>query len=146
MELIIPESLWQEIKVQLEKAYPEEGCGILLGRREKNLYKIEKIRPSENIWEKKEERRRRYALNPKDFLLAEKEGEGEGLEVLGIYHSHPDYPPLPSAFDLENLWEGYLYLIVEVRKGKAIEGRVFLGEGAQKITREIPLKIQKEEV
>jgi len=37
--------------------------------------------------------------------------------VLGFFHSHPDHPAVPSAFDLERAWPYYSYLIVSLARG-----------------------------
>jgi proteasome lid subunit RPN8/RPN11 len=39
--------------------------------------------------------------------------------VLGVYHSHPDHPPAPSAFDREHAWPWLSYVIVAVGQGRA---------------------------
>jgi proteasome lid subunit RPN8/RPN11 len=36
------------------------------------------------------------------------------MEVVGVYHSHPDHRARASATDAELAWEGYVYLIVSV--------------------------------
>jgi proteasome lid subunit RPN8/RPN11 len=45
----------------------------------------------------------------------------EELEILGFYHSHPDHPAAPSAFDIEHAWPWYSYLIVRVSAGRAAD-------------------------
>src|SRR2546430_7306105 len=45
----------------------------------------------------------------------------DGLEVIGVYHSHPDHPPAPSAFDREHAWPWLSYVIVGVGQGRAGE-------------------------
>jgi proteasome lid subunit RPN8/RPN11 len=42
-----------------------------------------------------------------------------GLDVLGFYHSHPDHPAIPSAFDRDHAWPWYTYVIVPVEGGEA---------------------------
>ncbi|MCA1563771.1 MAG: Mov34/MPN/PAD-1 family protein [Acidobacteria bacterium] len=44
-------------------------------------------------------------------------------DLLGFYHSHPDHPAAPSAFDLEHAWPNLRYLIVSVRAGRPEEAR-----------------------
>ncbi len=66
-------------------------------------------------------RRRRYAIAPSDLLKAQKEARDRHLSIVGIYHSHPDHPALPSAFDLECAWQQYSYIIVSVQQGKTID-------------------------
>ena len=41
-----------------------------------------------------------------------------GLEIVGYYHSHPDHPAVPSAFDTEHAWPWYSYLIVHINRGR----------------------------
>ena len=41
--------------------------------------------------------------------------------MLGCYHSHPDHPAAPSAFDTEQAWPWYSYIIVRVDRGRAAE-------------------------
>jgi proteasome lid subunit RPN8/RPN11 len=63
----------------------------------------------------------RYLIEPDDLRRVEAELRSEGLEVLGCYHSHPDHPAAPSAFDLEHAWPWYSYVIVRVDQGRAAE-------------------------
>lgn len=66
-------------------------------------------------------KRRRYAIAPIDLLKAQREARDRQLSVIGIYHSHPDYPAIPSQFDLECAWQQYSYIIVSVQQGKACD-------------------------
>lgn len=63
----------------------------------------------------------RYLIAPDDLRRVEADLRSEGLEVLGCYHSHPDHPAAPSAFDLEHAWPWYSYIIVRVDQGRAAE-------------------------
>lgn len=142
MKLNMPKKVWNEIVAHLERAYPEEGCGLIIGVL-KEEYLVRKVYPMENVWENVAERKFRYALSPKEWLKIEKEIERENLSILGIYHSHPNYPPYPSSFDLNTAWEGYVYLIIEIREGKFKEMAAFL-INAMKEVREIPIDIKEE--
>jgi proteasome lid subunit RPN8/RPN11 len=62
---------------------------------------------------------RRFLIGPADVTGLERRARASGLEVLGYYHSHPDGPPLPSAYDQEHAWPWYVHLIVSVRLGSA---------------------------
>jgi proteasome lid subunit RPN8/RPN11 len=116
--LNMTESLKAQIFSACEKCYPEEACGILVGRRDENAtYFLEKIVVSKNILS--ERKVDRYLLDPLDQGRAEIEASKAGLEVIGFYHSHPDVAAIPSKFDLEQAWPDYIYLICEVRQGKA---------------------------
>jgi proteasome lid subunit RPN8/RPN11 len=63
----------------------------------------------------------RYLISPDDLRRIEAELRPSGLEVLGCYHSHPDHPAVPSAFDIEQAWPWYSYLIVRVDGGRGAE-------------------------
>lgn len=101
-----------------ESAYPYECCGFLVGALEEGVKIISQVWPAENE-RGGEEQRRRYLIEPRTVLEAERRADREGVQILGIYHSHPDHPGEPSAFDLEHAWPFYSYIIVEVRSGQA---------------------------
>jgi proteasome lid subunit RPN8/RPN11 len=63
--------------------------------------------------------RNRYLIEPDAFRRASAELERAGLEVVGVYHSHPDHPARPSEFDREHAWPRLSYVIVQVTAGRA---------------------------
>jgi proteasome lid subunit RPN8/RPN11 len=69
------------------------------------------------------ERRRRFLIGPDDYRRAEARAAQLGLDIVGFYHSHPDHPAEPSAFDLAHAWPNLSYLIVSIRGGSARELR-----------------------
>ncbi|MGH9361904.1 MAG: Mov34/MPN/PAD-1 family protein [Thermoanaerobaculia bacterium] len=101
--------------------YPEECCGVLLGRPDGERLRVERVVPAAN--ERRESRGNRFVIGPETVLAAQRAGRGEGLEIVGYYHSHPDHPAHPSDFDRENAWPGVSYLIVAVTDGKPSEVR-----------------------
>lgn len=143
MPLLLPKHLMQKINAYLEETYPEEGCGFLLGYLENNAYILKGIYPVPNVWEKKEERKRRYSVAPEDFLKAEKEAQRQNLLLIGIYHSHPDYPPSLSEFDKANSWPDFIYLIVSLHRGKAQEAKAYLFNSHREF-RELAIQITEE--
>ena len=62
---------------------------------------------------------RRYTIDPRTFIDAQKYGRSRNLNVIGIYHSHPDHAAIPSEFDRVCAWSQYSYMIVSVNRGKA---------------------------
>ena len=74
------------------------------------------LRATDNTYE--DSRSNRYLISPKDLLEAEKLARQSGLEVIGVYHSHPDHPACPSEFDLERAFAWYSYVIVSVADGE----------------------------
>jgi proteasome lid subunit RPN8/RPN11 len=57
-------------------------------------------------------RRNRFLIGPMEMLRGERHARSLGLDIVGIYHSHPDVPAVPSQFDLEHAWPVYSYIIV----------------------------------
>jgi len=98
------------------RTYPEECCGVLLGTNGSEVPRVSMLLPIENVHE--EERRRRFLIDPRDYLAAEREARARGLVVLGIYHSHPDHPAQPSEHDRKHAWPNLHYVIVAVAQGE----------------------------
>ena len=115
-----------DVREHLGGMYPNEGCGFLIGSGlyEDNALVTNSVRiHNERVGETAA--RTRYLISPTDFLQAEATARESGLDVLGTYHSHPDVPPRPSAYDREHAWPGLRYLIVSVDKGVPGDQRVW---------------------
>lgn len=121
---------WRVIVQHLESAYPEEGCGLLLGTICGAVGEVGAVHPTPNAWENPAERRTRFSIAPEDFVRAVRCAEQNAWEVIGFFHSHPDYPPLLSDVDRALAWSAMAMLIVSVRAGCAAEARAWwLDEG-----------------
>jgi proteasome lid subunit RPN8/RPN11 len=85
----------------LARAAPEEGCALLLGERRdpRGVWRLARLWPCLNVWPRPAERPRRFAIDPREQLLAQRWSRERGLEVLGHAHSHPGSAPVPSAAD-----------------------------------------------
>lgn len=103
-----------------EATYPDECCGVMLGRQTDGKRVIEQLIEIENQWDE-EERRRRFLITPQQYMRAEKQAREAGLDLLGFYHSHPDSPARPSEFDREYAWPFYSYLIAGVDAGNTVD-------------------------
>jgi proteasome lid subunit RPN8/RPN11 len=107
------------IRREGEIAYPNECCGILLGRiADDNSRVVEGLIPIENAREAGEQYHR-FRIEPEDLMKAELAARKRKLDVLGFYHSHPDHPAKPSDYDKEHALPYYSYIITAVDKGKA---------------------------
>ena len=102
------------IRLHGEESYPHECCGALLGAEAGHAISA---LPLDNVTDG--ERRRRFLISPDAYRRAEAEADRTGRRLLGFYHSHPDHPAEPSAFDLEHAWPNLNYVIVPVRNGRA---------------------------
>jgi proteasome lid subunit RPN8/RPN11 len=115
MTLRVSASLVEAIRRQGEQAYPAECCGLLAGHPGE-VKEVLQLVPVSN---RRTDDPRRYLIAPDDLRSAEADLRGSGLEVLGCYHSHPDHPAAPSAFDVAQAWPWYSYIIVQVDRGRA---------------------------
>jgi proteasome lid subunit RPN8/RPN11 len=107
---------------EAQAAYPNEMCGILIGRDNQGpdgqWRLVERIEQVPNTFAK-EEQHHRFLIDPRKLLEADKAAAAHGQTIIGFYHSHPDHPARPSSYDTERAWPVYTYLIVEVQNGKA---------------------------
>ena len=115
------ESVLESIRQHGADAYPEEGCGFLLGTvTDDGDNRVVAIRRAVN--RRSEWRTRRYQLTADDYREADEAAREQDLDVVGIYHSHPDHPARPSETDLEEAtFPGYTYVIVAVHDGTPTE-------------------------
>ena len=116
--LVIPADLIHLIHAHGELAYPEEGAGFLLGKPGQ----VMDILPLDNARES-EARRNRYLITPADYVHAEVSAEERGLDLIGVFHSHPDHPSRPSDFDREWAQPFFSYIITSVKAGMAAGSR-----------------------
>ena len=117
MSLRLSASLVDQIRREGERAYPAECCGVLAGHPGA-VKEVQKLVPVTN---RRTDDPHRYLIAPEDLRSIEAELRSSGLEVLGCYHSHPDHPAVPSAFDTEQAWPWYSYIIVRVDHARAAE-------------------------
>ncbi len=116
MSLEISHSLLTRIREHGESAYPHECCGLLFGKGKNSSKSVTSLKAVKNSREDSLENR--YLISPQDLLVADKEARQSGLDIVGIYHSHPDHPARPSEFDREHAFPWYSYVIVSVAGGK----------------------------
>ena len=132
--LCIDKNKFREVENEAKKSYPVECCGLLLGTNTSEK-KVVEVRPLRNT--NTERSHDRYEIDGREFIKADQEALRKGLQIIGIYHSHPDHPAIPSAFDTEHAWCGYSYLIAAVEKGEKIEVRSWVfNEGKKQFQEE----------
>jgi proteasome lid subunit RPN8/RPN11 len=122
MKINLPEHLIDKIHAHVEKTYPEEGAGLLLGREENGDRVVVDVLPLPNGREDSA-RHNRYVITPLHLFEGEKEAEERGLEVIGVFHSHPDHPNRPSEFDRKWAVPWFSYIITSVKRGQAAGSR-----------------------
>lgn len=123
--LIVPADLLRSIHAHGETAYPNEGAGLLLGQAADGSKTVVDILPLDNEWEAGEQYHR-YLISPQDMMRGEDEAARRGLDVIGVFHSHPDHVAEPSNMDRDWAWPWYSYVITSVQKAKAAGSRSWL--------------------
>ena len=118
-----------------ESGYPYEVCGVMIGsgdkithyRECKNLISEDTVETEFKNSNKldKERLRDRYELDPKSYLEADEWARSQGLEILGIYHSHPDHPSKPSETDRQIASPFWGYIIFSINRGKFNDARLW---------------------
>ena len=116
----ISRALLDKIHQHLESGYPNEACGVMLGKEGE----VTEVVAAGN--ERTDSARNRYLIDPLAYMKIERDADKRGLQVLGIYHSHPDVAARPSQFDLDHALPIFSYLIVSVCNGKAVETNSWL--------------------
>jgi proteasome lid subunit RPN8/RPN11 len=110
-ELKIPDNIFEQILVQAKTEAPIEACGILAGGdgRVEKLYKMTNIDQSSD----------HFMMEPEEQFKVVKDIRSKGLEMLAIYHSHPETPARPSAEDIRlALTPDVIYVIVSLANSK----------------------------
>ena len=97
-ELSIDPQALTVLEAVVTAAKPSEGCALLLGSCGSRWH-VQRIWPLLNVWPEPQERHRRFQLDPREQLLAQRWARQQGLQVLGCAHSHPSSPPVPSETD-----------------------------------------------
>lgn len=117
--LVLSKGMHERIAAHGAASYPYEGCGLLLGLAENGRNVVVDARPLANVWPVESEKPERFRIAEDDWRDVELEAMSEGLDVVGIFHSHPDHPPVASPRDLAwASWSGYSYLITQVVNGR----------------------------
>ena len=130
----------RQIEEEGAQAYPNECCGILIGRDLSDgtcvRRIVERLEPMQNVFDP-DQQRRRFAVDPLALMRAEKASAADGMVVIGFYHSHPDHPARPSEYDREHAWPFYSYIIVSIAQGRAVDMTSWvLDEASQTFSRQ----------
>jgi len=128
----------QAIRAAAEAAYPDECCGLLMGRNGPDAWMVEELIACANV---AIEPARRFEVDPKALIAAHRAAREAGRELIGPYHSHPDGRARPSDHDraraAEAGAEGEVWLIVPATAAGPGAPRAYLFEAGN--FREIPI-------
>lgn len=99
-----------------QKTFPNECCGAMLGRLNDDRKLVTMAVPIENAYQGAQGSR--YEIKPEDLLAAEREARSRGMDLVGIFHSHPDCDAYFSETDLKNSCPWYSFVILSVKNGR----------------------------
>ncbi len=120
MILRIDREAVSRMKSHAESAYPEECCGFLYGSSGQSR-RVILARAARNASE--QNRGRRFRIDPLEYREAEEYADRNRLDLLGIYHSHPDHAAEPSEHDRDVAMPWFSYMILSVRERGVVECR-----------------------
>lgn len=112
--LCLPVSARAQLEEMASVGYPLETCGLLVGRQGEGRAEVTRVLQARNLNE--ERAHDRFELDPRDFLTADEQARADGLEIVGVWHTHPDHPARPSEIDRAAAWDGWSYVIVSVTR------------------------------
>ena len=107
---------WADMVAHARTTYPNECCGAMLGSIDDGLKRVTVAIPLENAHQGPQASR--YELRPEDLLNADREARRQGLDLVGIYHSHPDCGAYFSETDLKNSCPWFSFVVLSIHKGE----------------------------
>jgi proteasome lid subunit RPN8/RPN11 len=131
--LQLAEPVRTELERSARRSYPREACGLLIGRFQGHVTSVEHVHAARNLASAPD----RFELDPVDHLAAEDRARDAGLEVVGVWHSHPNEPAVPSDLDRAQAFGGWSYAIVSVVAGALVELRAWRLEAARFVEVEV---------
>ena len=120
---------YEALRAHGEETYPNECCGVLLGKSNATLgNQVRQIVRAGNT--RTDSAHNRYNIAPIELVKIQRQARELGLDIIGFYHSHPDHPAQWSQTDIaEAHWLGCSYIITSVEKGNAVLTNSFLLTG-----------------
>jgi proteasome lid subunit RPN8/RPN11 len=125
----IDKEAWEAMVAHAEAKYPNECCGAMIGHVEDGQKLVCGAAPMENAYAGVQGSR--YELRPEDLLAADRSARAVGLDLIGIFHSHPDCDAYFSKTDLENSCPWYSFVVLSVKGGKFDHAASFLPNADQ---------------
>ena len=125
---IQPEA-WQLMVSHAQATYPNECCGAMLGTVDGDVKTVKVGVAIENAFTGVQHER--YELRPEDLLKADREARSRGMDLIGIFHSHPDCDAYFSKTDLKNSCPWYSFVVLSIYKGQFHHANSFLPNAEQ---------------
>ena len=107
---------WAQMVAHARETYPNECCGAMLGSTDGEQKAVRAAIRLRNVFEGAQATR--YELRPEDLLAADKAARERSMDLIGIYHSHPDCDAYFSKTDLQNSCPWYSFVVLSIQKGE----------------------------
>jgi proteasome lid subunit RPN8/RPN11 len=107
---------WVAMVAHARETYPNECCGAMLGTVDDETKTVREAMPLRNSFEGAQAAR--YELRPEDLLAADRAARERKMELIGIYHSHPDCDAYFSQTDLKNSCPWYSFVVLSIQQGE----------------------------
>ncbi len=107
---------WRQMVEHARATYPNECCGAMIGSVDGDGKVVQVALPLENAFTGAQAAR--YELRPVDLLKADREARSRNMDLVGIYHSHPDCGAYFSETDLKNSCPWYSFVVLSIQKGE----------------------------
>jgi proteasome lid subunit RPN8/RPN11 len=126
--LSIPRDIYDAIRLHGEETYPNECCGVLLGKNATDGNHVAASVRAGNT--RTDSAHNRYNISPQELVRIQRQAREQSVDIVGFYHSHPDHPAQWSTTDFtEAHWLGCSYVITAVEEGQAAITNSFLLSG-----------------
>lgn len=120
----IEKTAWETMVRHAQQTFPNECCGAMLGTSDGDRKKVTMAVPLENSYDGAQGAR--YEIKPQDLIAAEREARARGMDLVGIFHSHPDCDAYFSETDLKNSCPWYSFVILSVKNGRFDHANSFI--------------------
>ena len=118
--LSVSRAAYGEMVAHAYDCYPEEACGLLVGHPAQS--NVVRFVACENVTHSGKV----YSIAPKDLLRAERNAEDDGMEVIGVMHSHTHTEPYPSPTDVNQAPDPTWHYVIVSLKRESPEARSYL--------------------
>lgn len=126
-EVVADRDALDDVVAHCRRAYPAEVCGLVGGREGR----LERAVAVANVAEASAGRCG-FRMDSRGQLLAMRAFEDAGLDLTGIYHSHPHSEAIPSRADVDlAAYPDVAYLIVSLVQPDAPDARAWRMEGTE---------------
>jgi proteasome lid subunit RPN8/RPN11 len=125
----IEKEAWRLMIEHAQDTYPNECCGAMIGHIDGDTKTVKVAVALDNAYAGAQGAR--YELRPEDLMKADREARSRGMDLIGIFHSHPDCDAYFSETDLKNSCPWYSFVVLSIKGGRFDHANSFLPNAEQ---------------